>query len=375
MAKRKKTKTTKESGFLHIFAWTMAIIAVLLSAIVSGYYFGYQNAKEDYAKKEQVEKQKKVAYLKKLEETSKKQEEKTVNEKLQDVLKKEEISKTLTEELPKKSTKEEELVKTPYKEEIPKKEVKTTTIVKESINYVSASHEVDDEKVVNMSASHERKIKKTSAKPRIAIIIDDVGTAAQVKAIKGLSIPITMAFLPPSSDRPHSAELAAKEKLYMVHLPMEAMSFSAEEPSTLRINDSQEKISARIKEIKKLFPKVKYINNHTGSKFTADEEAMSKLFYALKENEISFIDSRTTATTKAPKLMKGLGLNYVSRDIFLDHQMDKPFIRQQIQKVIAIAKKHGNAVAIGHPHANTIATLHESKKLFEDVELVYINKL
>jgi polysaccharide deacetylase 2 family uncharacterized protein YibQ len=156
---------------------------------------------------------------------------------------------------------------------------------------------------------------------------------------------------------------------------MEAQNFSAEEPLTLRINDSQEKISSRVQEIKKLFPKVHHINNHTGSKFTSSEPAMQKLFVALQANDINFMDSRTTATTQAPKIMNSLGKAYVSRDVFLDHQMDKAYVNKQIKRVIEIAKKHGSAIAIGHPHVNTMLALAESKKLFDEVELVYINKM
>ncbi|MDD2789888.1 MAG: divergent polysaccharide deacetylase family protein [Sulfurimonas sp.] len=357
MAKRKKSKVSSQSTFLTTVAWILAIIALILSALVGGYYFGYENAKEDFAKQEKLERQKKVAYLKKLEDESKKQEEKSVNEKLKDVLKKEETHKEAV-----------------VKEETRKLEALKPEVKKESVNYTSAAHEIDDEKLDTM-ATVEREIKSTSTKPRVAIIIDDVSTRAQVQAIKNLSFPVTMSFLPPSSGHPQSAKLAAKESFYMVHLPMEAQNFNAEEPSTLRISDSQEKISARVAQIKELFPKVHYINNHTGSKFTSDEAAMSKLVSALKSNGINFVDSRTTGSTKAPKVMKQLGLTYVARDVFLDHQMDKAFIKKQIKKVIEIAKKHGSAIAIGHPHTNTLLTLRESKDLFKDVELVYINKM
>lgn len=44
--------------------------------------------------------------------------------------------------------------------------------------------------------------------------------------------------------------------------------------------------------------------------------------------------------------------------------MDKPYILSQIKKAIEIAKKHGSAIAIGHPHANTIAAISESKTFF-----------
>ncbi|DAB29021.1 MAG TPA: hypothetical protein CFH84_11765 [Sulfurimonas sp. UBA12504] len=357
MPKRKKSKANSQSNFLTTVAWILAIIALVLSALVGGYYFGYENAKEDFAKQENVEKQKKVAYLKKIEEETKNQEAKNVNEKLKDVLKKEEGHKEIVTQ-----------------KEVTKIDTPKPLIKEASINYTSASHEIDDEKLDTVSLE-EREIKRTFTKPKVAIIIDDVSTRAQVKAINNLSMPITMSFLPPSAGHPQSAKLAAKEDFYMVHLPMEAQTFSAEEPATLRINDSQEKISSRITEIKSLFPKVHYINNHTGSKFTSDEAAMRKLIQVLKAEGIRFIDSRTTGTTKVPVVMKSFGLNYISRDVFLDHHMDKAFINKQIKKVVEIAKKHGSAVAIGHPHANTLLTLQESKKLFEDVELVYINKI
>ena len=209
----------------------------------------------------------------------------------------------------------------------------------------------------------------------MAIIIDDVSVKSHVNAIKSLNLPLTMSFLPPSKFRPNSHILAAKEKFYMVHLPMEAQNFTKEEPFTLRVSDSQKEIIKRIEMIKKLFPKVQHINNHTGSKFTSNELAVNKLVYALKKQNINFIDSRTTASTKIPKVMRNYGNKYIARDVFLDHESDKKYIKSQIKRAVKIAKTHGTAIAIGHPHANTILALSESKKLFKDVELVLINRL
>lgn len=333
MAKRKRSKTANSSKILTYIAWGLAIVAMILSSLVAGYYFGYENAQEEMAKQTKVEKQKRLALIKKLEKSTKEKEKISVNKRLQEVLK------------------------------------------KETKHYVSASHEFDDTSLAKPPKMAKRKVKLSPSKPMLAIIIDDVGTSSQVKAIKSLNMPLTMSFLPPSKARPHSAKLASKEKIYMVHLPLEAQSFSAEEPNTLRISDSQQKINARIRDIKKQFPKVHHINNHTGSKFTSDEVAMNRLIFALNASKISFIDSRTTAKTKAPKVLKNFGLNYVARDVFLDHHNDKPYILEQIKKAVKVARKHGTAIAIGHPHANTILALHESKKVLKDVELVYINRL
>ena len=337
MAKRKKRSTNNSSKILTYIAWMLALVALLLSALVAGYYFGYKEAKAEVAKKERLEKQKKVMMLQKLEQTRAHnetlKEKDDVNDRLKEVLK------------------------------------------KESKYQIDASHEFDDPTLDRPAERAESEIQVVPSKPKLAIIIDDVSVRSQVNAVKSLGLHLTMSFLPPSAIHPNSAVLASHEKRYMVHLPLEALHFSSAEPHTLKVSDSEEVIAARIAELKKLFPKVQYINNHTGSKFTSDEAAMNKLIYALKSQNIYFIDSRTTAETQAPKVMKSFGLKYVARDVFLDHDMEKEEVIKQIKRAIALSKKYGSAIAIGHPHVNTIMALNESKKLFKDVDLVYINQL
>ena len=60
----------------------------------------------------------------------------------------------------------------------------------------------------------------------------------------------------------------------------------------------------------------KLLRNHTGSKFTADRDAMEKLIYALDREGITFVDSRTTGKTVVPALMKSLHRPYIGRDVF-----------------------------------------------------------
>ncbi len=343
MAKRKRKSLKNESNILKYIAYFLAVVALVLSSLVGGYYLGYEDAKDKMASQEKQEKQKRLALIEKLEKTTKSTSE-SVNDRLKEVLKKES--------------------KFQIKKEISK--------VKE---YADASHEYDNNTLAKPPLRAKKETKQSSDKPKLAIIIDDVSISSHVNAIKSLGLPITMSFLPPSKSRPDSAKLAAKEDFYMVHLPMEAQSYSAEEPITLRIYDSQKTILSRIKKIKLDFPKVMYINNHTGSKFTANEIAMNRLITALNTYHISFIDSRTTAETKAPEVLKNFGLKYVARDVFLDHKSNKAYIVSQIKKAIQIAKDEGSAIAIGHPHANTIMALHESKNLFKDVDLVYVNKV
>lgn len=243
-------------------------------------------------------------------------------------------------------------------------------------------------RLTNQTARHEygnsakppnhiqKKIEKVKGqKGKLAIIFDDVSFAGDVKRIKALGLPVTMSFMPPTSRHPDSARLAAKEPYYMVHLPMEAMNFNSPESSTLLTSDSKEKIVERIQAIKQQFPKAEYINNHTGSKFTSDEAAMNKLIFALRLEKLGFIDSRTTAETKAEKVMKRYKMPYQTRDIFLDHDDSVEAIKLQIKKAIRIANKYGKCIAICHPHKATLQALKESKPLYDQVELVRIDKL
>lgn len=321
MARKKKKKSDVASKILTYIAWFLAIVALMLGSLVLGYYFGFSEAQEQTVNK-----------IKKIEKTVQ-VEKKDVTKRLQEVL---------------------------------QKEIKI---------YESASHEIDDAELVNPPKEIPKPKITTKAKPQLAIIIDDVSTLSQVKAIKALHEPLTMSFLPPSPARPDSAKLASQESFYMVHLPMEAQSFSKEEPYTLRVKDSQQEILQRVSEIKKLFPKVQYINNHTGSKFTSNEIAMNRLYFAFQKLGIHFVDSRTTAQTQAPKVAKKFGLKYVARDVFLDHHMEKEYVKEQIKKAVKFAQTHGKAIAIGHPHQNTLEALAESKELLSSVELVTVKEI
>ncbi len=334
MAKKKVKKTKKSkkrnnsSKILLYTAWVLATIATSLSVALVWYFFWHMDTPKQPIQKEKL-------HAKPL----KKELPKSVHKRLKEVLQKEK-----------------------YKE-------------KDKKEHISASHELDFKEHAKVLKPLPRPIRVSKNKAKLAIIIDDVATQGHVNAINKLHLLLTKSFLPPRAARPHTPELAQKEKFYMVHLPLEAQNFHAEETNTLRISDSEQMIYKRIDRVKKWFPRVHFINNHTGSKFTSNELAMNRLIYALEKHQIHFIDSRTIASTKAPKVLKNMGLPYVHRDIFLDHHMDVAYVKEQIKKAVAYAKKHKTAIAIGHPHPNTLQALRESKALLKEVDLVYVNEV
>ncbi len=212
-------------------------------------------------------------------------------------------------------------------------------------------------------------------RPKLAIIIDDVAFPYQMKQIKALPFKITPSLFPPTSRHPNTPKLAKTLRHYMIHLPMEALNYNHAESQTLTTKSSEAEMELRLRELRHWFPKAKFINNHTGSKFTADAESMA-LFYPLaKHYGFIFVDSRTTPKTVVAEIAKINSDPYIGRDIFLDNKPDIKYIQSQLKKAVRIAKAQGYAIAIGHPHVSTLKALAESKEILKGVDVVYMDEL
>lgn len=221
----------------------------------------------------------------------------------------------------------------------------------------------------------DTKIKETIQKPKLSIVIDDVTLKSQVKKIEEIGYTINIAFMPPTKQHKNSAKIAQNLPFAIVHFPLQASITRFEEENTLKVGDSYEKIEKRVAEVRKQYPNVVYTNNHTGSVFTADEKSMDMFIKALKKYNFKFIDSRTTSKSVAKKYTKKYDMPYIARNIFLDNNKDFDYIQNQLKKAIAIAKRTGSAIAIGHPYPITMEVLKNSKHLLKDLDLVYINQL
>ena len=259
-------------------------------------------------------------------------------------------------------------------EEIKEDKLKEKQKEKSSINInETIKNKIDEKSIITKkdTFTYDKKIK-----PKIAIVIDDVTTQAQKDKILSMGYKINMAFLPPTKTHPDSAKIAQSLSFHMIHFPMQASSaFKGEEINTLTINDSYETIEKRVKQLREWYPNAVYTNNHTGSVFTENEEAVDKLFRALKKYNFIFVDSRTSAKSVAKKYAKKYDMPYIVRNTFIDNDRDFKSIQNQLKKAIDIAKKQGYAIAIGHPHTVTLEVLKDSKSLFKEVEPIFINQL
>ena len=219
-----------------------------------------------------------------------------------------------------------------------------------------------------------RKALPAGSRAKLAIIIDDVGTDEQAQKLIALPVRVTPSIFPPEYQRKDTRSLARGFEHYAIHLPMEASS-AKNNSATLRTSDNYEKLRGVIAKLRADFPNAKFINNHTGSKFTADERAMQNLLRAMNEYGFLFIDSRTSPATKAKVAMNGLGMRYVHRDVFLDNQNSVAAVRKKLREAVALAKKQGYAIAIGHPKSSTLRALANSADILGEVDLVYLDEI
>ena len=211
---------------------------------------------------------------------------------------------------------------------------------------------------------------------KLVIIIDDVATPGQLKKILAIPVKLTPSIFPPSKRLGSTSKMAKNLKHYMIHFPMEAGNYPRNAMfNTLRVNDTDEKMRSRVKDLRKWFPSCVYTNNHTGSVFTSDYRALSTVYGILKEEGFVFIDSRTSAKTKGKKVAKAYGDFYLHRDVFIDNVQEFDAIRKQLKTAVKKAKNRGYAIAIGHPHTATLKTLEKSKDILKAVDVVYIDEL
>jgi uncharacterized protein len=195
--------------------------------------------------------------------------------------------------------------------------------------------------------------------PAIAIVIDDCGVdELRTRGAMALPAALTLAFLPypgASASLSHQAHMAGHE--IIVHLPMEPK--GAENPGPMALTDglSEAEITQRLDWALSRVSDYDGANNHMGSRFTASREALLPVMHELSARKLFFLDSRTTADTQAEKLAREAGILTGARDLFLDNDQAAPAVERALARVEEQARAHGSAIAIGHPHAETLAAL------------------
>jgi uncharacterized protein len=221
--------------------------------------------------------------------------------------------------------------------------------------------------------------------PRLAIIIDDLGNdRPAADSLMALPFPLTISVLP---HLPLSAEIA--EEAYrrndevMLHLPMESRGESTPSESAkpeeieLREGMNRAQVHDLVASMLDTVPHASGVNNHQGSRATADPALMQAVMAELRARGLFFVDSRTTASTVAYNAAESTGVRAASRKVFLDDIPTREAILAQLDLAGLDARRDGSAIAIGHPHPATIAALAEETPRLESrgIHMVFASEL
>lgn len=203
---------------------------------------------------------------------------------------------------------------------------------------------------------------KGGAQARVAVVLDDAGMRLEeLQEALRVGRPLALAVLP---GLPHSEELAKRARQagldVLLHLPMEP-----EDPALaerlgefgVRVTMSDEQVEQTVRAALRAVPGAVGVNNHMGSKATADPRVLKAVLRVVAEEGLFFLDSRTTGKSSVGAVAKSLGVPAVARSVFLDHDPQPEAVREQVRRLVQVALREGSAVAIGHanrPHTAAV---------------------
>jgi polysaccharide deacetylase 2 family uncharacterized protein YibQ len=164
----------------------------------------------------------------------------------------------------------------------------------------------------------------------------------------------------------------------MLHLPMEPLSSGEQsEASTITTAMSDQEIRDMTAKAIQAVPGIIGVNNHQGSKATADRRVMKAVMGVLKAHNLFFIDSRTSSQSIAFDAARQAGLRSGSNEIFLDGRSDVDYIKGQLWAAARMAARDGTAIAIGHARPNTVIALREAIPEVEaaGIKFIFVSQL
>lgn len=216
--------------------------------------------------------------------------------------------------------------------------------------------------------------------PKMVVVIDDIGENMTVlKGLLNLDLPLTLAVWPNATHTRNAVDLIKKRKRdLIIHFPMEPRGYPKYDPGddALFVSMTQKQIEKRVEDTVARIPEALGVNNHMGSRFTADAPGMRTALSAFKRHGLFFLDSLTTGKSVARTCARDTAIPFYVRDIFIDNVKDVNAIIHQLKKAENVSLKQGHSIAIGHPYPETLAALDKwSKDRNGSILLIPISQL
>ena len=198
--------------------------------------------------------------------------------------------------------------------------------------------------------------------PKIVIVMDDLGLdRRRTRETLNLPGPLTLSFMSYAEElRQQTGQAHNAGHELMLHVPMEPLSSNIDPgPNVLLSGMPKDELTKSIDWNLDQVSGYVGINNHMGSRFTADPEGMRVVIDALKSRGLLYLDSLTSGKSVGHDIARNAGIPFAIRNIFLDHDDDLAAIHRQLRRTESLARETGLAIAIGHPRDKTLEALSE----------------
>ena len=196
--------------------------------------------------------------------------------------------------------------------------------------------------------------------PYVAFLIDDAGLDRKgTQRAINLRGPVTLSFMSYANElSEQSAAARAAGHEVMLHLPMEPLDVKRNNPgpNALYVNLDPAELQRRLTWHLDRFSDYVGVNNHMGSRFTANAGRMGQVLDEIGRRQVFWLDSLSGPNSAGPALARKRGLDAAERDLFLDDDRS-PGIGHELAAMERIARARGDVIAIGHPHGSTLTAL------------------
>ena len=214
---------------------------------------------------------------------------------------------------------------------------------------------------------YSRGFKRADRKPRIALIISNLGLSdTYTKAtLELLPEDITLSFSH-VAPRLKSWVREARQKGHeiLLDIPMEPIGFPKNDPgrATLLTSSNEVENLNRLEHIMKQAGGYVGLLGTLGTKFMLHSETFLPVLRSIKQRGLIYVDSRSTSRSLGPELASSIQLPKAFNNVFLDKEPSQEKIKNKLDELERIALKRRFAVGIAQPLPITIEILSQWTK-------------
>ena len=199
-------------------------------------------------------------------------------------------------------------------------------------------------------------------KGTICLVIDDFGYAHNetIEGFFSMGKDFSVAIIPGHIYSQSIGRLADSLGFEtIIHMPMEPYNYDSLSEKgfilseSLNANEVEERIDLAFLQI----PMAAGMNNHQGSKATANLQLMKNVARSLKKRDKFFLDSFTNPESRGFITMRRFGVKTELRQVFLDHIEDTLYIKNMLDSLVNLSHSMDVAIGIGHVKPITLEIL------------------